>query len=266
MSNSVVEFYDGLAKHYHLIYGDWEQSLRRQSQALHTLIQQNLKRPPENVSLLDCSCGIGTQAIGLALIGYRVHATDLSPNAVERAKKEARRLGAEARFAVADMRDLEHCVEGLYDVVISCDNSVPHLMKDGEILRAASGMRAKLSVNGLLLIGTRDYDRMVEQRPPATPVRIVNGPHGRAFVFQVLDWADDGRSYGFEHFIVHETRDGWQTIHGRGEYRALLRAELTDLLGRTGFSHVRWHMPEETGYFETVVTAVPSTTHEWCST
>lgn len=38
----------------------------------------------ENIKLLDCSCGIGTQAIGLALVVYNVTATDLSEKAIKR--------------------------------------------------------------------------------------------------------------------------------------------------------------------------------------
>ncbi|MBV9279172.1 MAG: methyltransferase domain-containing protein, partial [Chloroflexi bacterium] len=82
------QFYDELAASYHLIFADWRGgSMPRQGEALDRLIRAGLGPPPRSV--LDCSCGIGTQSIGLALQGYRVRGTDLSPRAVERARREA---------------------------------------------------------------------------------------------------------------------------------------------------------------------------------
>jgi len=59
-----------------LIFRDWDASIKRQSKILDALIQKYAK---ENVqSILDCSCGIGTQALGLAKLGYQVYATFFS--------------------------------------------------------------------------------------------------------------------------------------------------------------------------------------------
>ncbi|MEU2630611.1 class I SAM-dependent methyltransferase, partial [Kitasatospora sp. NPDC007106] len=66
----VAGFYDGLAAGYHLIYADWEAGIRRQGAALDALLTDRLGSGPADV--LDCACGIGTQAIGLALRGHRV--------------------------------------------------------------------------------------------------------------------------------------------------------------------------------------------------
>ena len=67
---SVVGFYDGLAADYHLIYRDWEEAVERQGRVLDGLIREALGEGPREV--LDCACGIGTQAIGLAMRGHRV--------------------------------------------------------------------------------------------------------------------------------------------------------------------------------------------------
>ncbi|MFD9605130.1 class I SAM-dependent methyltransferase [Streptomyces sp. NPDC059970] len=97
---SVACFYDELADDYHLNYPDWDVSVRRQGDALDALIGQ------DRAAVLDCSCGIGTQAIGLALHGHRVTGTDLSPRAAARAAREAARRSLSLRTAAADMRRL----------------------------------------------------------------------------------------------------------------------------------------------------------------
>jgi glycine/sarcosine N-methyltransferase len=147
MTDEVAEFYDELAPHYHLIFGDWKRTVLRQSLVLDGLIRDRKGLPP--LSVLDCSCGIGTQAIGLALRGYRVHGTDLSRRAVERAEEEAATFGVVASFAVADMRALDSRVAGTFDVVISCDNALPHLLSDDDIRLAARGMWTRLNAGGL---------------------------------------------------------------------------------------------------------------------
>src|SRR4051812_17762744 len=101
---SVQRFYDGLAGEYHLMYADWRQEVRRQSSLLDGFIRQNMASPAKQV--LDCTCGIGTQAIALALAGYRVHATDLSAAAVERALREAGSFEVTLTGEAADLRKL----------------------------------------------------------------------------------------------------------------------------------------------------------------
>jgi glycine/sarcosine N-methyltransferase len=158
MSDSVLEFYEGLAGDYHQLFADWRQSVERQGGVLEALLRRQGVPPPR--SLLDCSCGIGTQAIGLALRGYTVHATDLSPASVARAEREARALGASLTTGVADMRTLDTQVPGRFDAVLSCDNAVPHLLTDADLDAAARALAAKLVPGGVLLVSIRDYDTL----------------------------------------------------------------------------------------------------------
>jgi SAM-dependent methyltransferase len=217
------------------------------------MIQAHLGKPP--LSILDCSCGIGTQAIGLALLGYVVHATDLSPKAVERAQEEAKRLKADLTFGVADFRVLETQVEGIFDAVISCDNSLPHLLRDEDLLLAARNIRSKLREGGLFLASIRDYDHILRERPRSTLPKIFGGDEERRIVFQVWDWEEGENIYTVHHFIVRELGGEWQTVHQATAYKAWLREEFDRILDEVGFHKLCWHMPDETGYYQPIVTA-----------
>jgi hypothetical protein len=70
----------------------------------------------------------------------------------------------------------------------------------------------------------------------------------------VWDWAADGRTYRVHQFILQE-EGGWRTAHHGGEYRALLRDDLAAAVRQAGLEEVRWHTPEESGYYQPVVTA-----------
>ncbi|MGH2460413.1 MAG: class I SAM-dependent methyltransferase [Chloroflexota bacterium] len=252
-TSSTQRFYDELASDYDLIYADWERSIQRQADALDRIIRGELTGP--SLTVLDCTCGIGTQAIGLAMRGYQVRGTDLSPASVARAAAESEKLGLKLSFAVADVRDLANQVEGTYDVVLSGDNALPHLLTDADLLRALRAVRTKLRPNGLFLASIRDYDRLAIERPRLDQPRVIDGPDGRRVTFQVWDWSDAGPIYTVHQFIVQERGSEWKTTHAATEYRALQREELTALLKQGGFVDIRWRLPDETAFFQPIVTA-----------
>jgi glycine/sarcosine N-methyltransferase len=254
MNDSVLEFYDELAEEYHLIFVDWKQAISRQGEVLNKVIQSKLTIPTtHNISLLDCSCGIGTQAIGLAKYGYNVSATDISSASVTRAEKEAASYGVKIDFGVADFRSLDKDVSGLFDIVLSADNAIPHLLTDGDLYKAFQNIHAKLNPGGLLLVTIRDYDALVEEKPSATQPRVFD--EGKRIVFQVWDWAGDGKTYTTNQFIMQEVNGEWKTKHYKTEYRALLQKDVNKALSATGFTEIEWHPPADTGYYQPIVTA-----------
>jgi glycine/sarcosine N-methyltransferase len=266
MANSVSRFYDGLADQYHLLFADWDAAVQRQGVVLDRLIVPHVGPPPHRV--LDASCGIGTQALGLAGRGYAVHGTDISAVALDRAEREAARLGVPLTTQVADLRSLQ-AVAGTYDVVLSCDNALPHLLTDDELAWAAAGMYAKLRPGGLLVASIRDYDALLREKPRADLPRVFDRTTGRQIAFQVWDWAagapSDAQMYTIHQFVVQE-RDiagaaepgeavAWTTHHESTVYRALQRADLTRIMEDVGFQHIIWHSPETTGYYQPILTA-----------
>jgi SAM-dependent methyltransferase len=86
--------YDELASQYHLIFEDWELSVERQGAALSSILQGKCGLAT-TARILDCACGIGTQSLGLAKMGFRVAGCDLSARAIERARLEASRRNAD---------------------------------------------------------------------------------------------------------------------------------------------------------------------------
>ncbi len=253
MTTEVVNFYDQLAADYHYIFADWEQSVQRQAGALTSLIESRKGAPP--LTLLDCTCGIGTQAIGLALRGFIVYATDLSAEAVERARVEAANMGASLTFGVADVLQLDKQVEGQFDVVLSCDNALAHFLTDGDLLAALRNMAAKTAPGGLLLASIRDYDHLLQEKPRSTQPQVTETAEGRRLSFQVWDWSGDGNSYTLNHFTVKQVNSDWDTSCRVTQLRAWRRAELTLLVKQAGFEDIRWHMPADSGFYQPIVTA-----------
>ena len=183
--------------------------------------------------------------------------TDLSPQAIQRARREALEAGASARFAVADFRALDTQVPGTFDLVISCDNALPHLLTGEDLRLGVRNMRSKLTPGGLLLASIRDYDRLLQEKPPATMPAVYDGPEGKTSHLPSMGVGEPSGPTYRVHFFILRVREGqWQTFHQTMVYRALPRDELTDALREEGLSDIRWHMPDETDYFQPIVTAL----------
>ncbi|MFW5418455.1 class I SAM-dependent methyltransferase [Nocardiopsis sp. CNT-189] len=67
--------------------------------------------------VLEVGCGLGGNAVHLALAGHRVTAADISPAAVREARRRAGAAGAEVEFAAADATDLGSGFTGFATVV-----------------------------------------------------------------------------------------------------------------------------------------------------
>jgi glycine/sarcosine N-methyltransferase len=252
VASSVRDFYDGLAADYHLVYGaDWDDAVQQQGAVLDRLIRDVHGAA---MDVLDCSCGIGTQAIGLALRGHRVRGSDISERSLERARLEAARQEATMSFDVADFRDLS-AVPGTFDVVISCDNAIPHLLDDADVASALRAMRSKLRRGGLLIISIRDYDKAMVERPPVAPPLLIAGPP-RRLVVRLHDWdAPESRLYTVRFFFITEAGSGWTLAHHSTRYRAMTRAALARVAQEAGFDDIVWWDAEKIGFHQPVMTA-----------
>lgn len=245
-------FYDELADYYHLIFQDWQASIDWQAGILGPLLEKECQR--SSLRILDCCCGIGTQALGLAKRGHDVTGSDISPAAIARARREAAQRGLSIDFHVADMRRLEALPGPPFEVVLAADNSLPHLLGDDDLRQAAAAILGRLVPGGIFVASIRDYDQLVTERPTMQPPVFFGEPGGRRFYHQVWDWTSE-RSYTLHLYLTWEDAGRWHSRHHASTYRALLRTELEAALTAVGFREVRWLMPAESGYYQPVVLA-----------
>jgi SAM-dependent methyltransferase len=247
------EFYDKMAADYHLISTGWTSSIEQQGEVLDRLIRKGL-RGSGPFRILDCSCGIGTQAFGLARLGHHVMGTDISPAAIQRARTEASKLGLNVDLAVADMRSMDD-LPGPFDAVLSFDNSIAHLVTDADLAFAFSNVLGLLRPGGVFLASMRDYDTAVRTRPTGTmPRRIVDSLGERVYV-QTWDWSEDSRFYDLRLFVLKRSGEAWSARPLETRIRAYTRAEITTELEKTGFSSSEWMFHDQSGYYQPVLMA-----------
>jgi SAM-dependent methyltransferase len=243
-------FYDSLADDYHLMFPDWWAHATWQGDVLDRLLRD--RGVQGGARLLDCTCGIGTQALPLAQLGYRVTGSDLSAGAVARARAEAAGRGIDVRLVVADVRVLD--VGGPFDAVISSDNSLPHLRTEDDLGSALTAVHARLAPGGVFLASVRDYDALVRDQVRGVMPTVHEDGGARRIVGQAWTWTDEMRTVTFDLFMIEQRGGDWRTTVRTTVYRAWRRDELTAAMRAAGFLDVTWHAPAESGYYQPVVT------------
>lgn len=232
----VTDFYNRLSPFYHLIYPDWDATIQLQASQLDELIREFWGDRVQTI--LDATCGIGTQALGLARLGYDVTASDISPAPLERAKEEAARRNLSITFRPADLRTLSSEHGRTFDLVIACDNAVPHLLSDDEIRTAFREMYRCAAVGGGCIISVRDYDPAESRGIKVVPYGMRSDGSRRFLVFQV--WEFHGEIYDLSMYFVEDRGEPECATHVmRSKYYAIPVARLLGLMTEAGFRGVR---------------------------
>ena len=108
-------FYNKLASQYDKLFLDWQSTTQEQALILNKLFKAY--GFDDTARILDCACGIGTQSIGLASLGYQVTASDISDGELAQAKERAAKNQVKIRFEHADFCALSQTFSEQFDIV-----------------------------------------------------------------------------------------------------------------------------------------------------
>ena len=243
-------FYNNLATQYDKLFLDWQATTREQAEILNRIFQNN--EFEGTARILDCACGIGTQSIGLAVLGYNVTASDISEGELAEAEKRAKENNVKICFKQADFCALSDTFTEKYDIVIAMDNALPHMLSSSDLETAIKSIVNQIEKNGIFVASIRDYDSLLMDKPPYSPPYIHKTDKGQRVSFQTWVWNDE--NYKLTQYIIDD-EETLQVSKFECEYRATRREEITKLLFAHGCSKVEWKFPDETGFYQPIVVA-----------
>ena len=243
-------FYDSMASQYDKLFLDWQATTREQAVILDRIFRSY--GFDGHASILDCACGIGTQSIGLAALGYRVTASDISDRELAEAAKRAAENRVSIRFEHADFCALSETFAEAFDIIICMDNALPHMLSHDALGSAVVSITDRMKDGGIFVASIRDYDALLMEKPPYSPPYIHKTAGGQRVSFQTWTWEDD--HYKLIQYIIDDAKM-LEISKFECEYRATRRAEITDLLLAGGCSEVKWLFPEETDFYQPIVVA-----------
>ena len=246
----IQSFYNNLASQYDKLFLDWQVAVKEQSIILDKLFKDN--GYDEKSKILDCACGIGTQSIGLASMGYNVTASDISDGELEEARMRAMKSNVKICFKNADFRMLSKTFSKEFNIIIAMDNALPHMLTKSDLEIAIKSITSKLAPGGMFVASIRDYDALLESKPPYSAPYIHKTDKGQRVSFQTWTWNAD--CYKLIQYII-EDEERLKINKFECEYRAVKREELTNLLLSNGCSSVVWKFPEETNFYQPILIA-----------
>lgn len=126
-----------------------------------------------------------------------------------------------------------------FDVVLSFDNSLPHLLTDADLLAAFREFPSVLRPGGIVLCSVRDYERIDRAETSTHPY----GTRWRGGVEYRLrhDWTwRDAAHYDATMVIEEKRADEWrEVVRTTMTYYAVAIARLMELMSEAGFVKVR---------------------------
>jgi len=194
-------------------------------------------------SVLDCSCGWGTQTIPLSKMGWRVTACDVSETSMALARKYADQESVSIDFKVCDMRDLAQVFNQQFDCVISF-KSLYEIPTDEGVCQAIHGMYEALKPGGKCYIELRDMDELMKEQPRHVFCGEKTMPDGRIICIEDWDYESESSVIAMDAFLREDnSRDPsdhfrWVTETIGKRKKVLRKAELQHLLQREGFDSV----------------------------
>ena len=248
--NITQNFYDNMASDYDKLFLDWQGATREQAVILDQLFRDY--GFDTQAQVLDCACGIGTQSIGLASLGYSMTSSDISDAELAEAAQRARENNVSIRFAHADFTALEKVFSEDFDIVIAMDNPLAHMLTRDDMEAAIGSIIGRIKSGGLFVSSFRDYDALLEEKPAYSPPYIHETEAGKRVSFQTWDWEED--IYRLTQYIIDDQID-LSVSKFDCALRAVRRQEVTDLLLAHGCREVVWKFPEETGFYQPIVIA-----------
>lgn len=112
------------------------------NQALEEILQNYKVK-----TILDLTCGTGSQVFWLAKRGYEVHGLDFNENMLRIARRKARKEKINVIFLEGDVRNAQ---VGKFDAALTIFNAVGHLTKN-DFEKAMQNISQNLNENGLYI-------------------------------------------------------------------------------------------------------------------
>jgi SAM-dependent methyltransferase len=149
--------YDGLAEVYDWLVPD---ELVEPSGAV-AAFETVLDLVPSGGRVLDCACGTGQLAVGAALRGYAVAASDASEQMVASTHELAARHGASLATAVCAWESMPAPgLAGPFHAVFCVGNSITHAAGAARRRAALTAMARVLAPDGVLAVTSRTWERV----------------------------------------------------------------------------------------------------------
>jgi ubiquinone/menaquinone biosynthesis C-methylase UbiE len=200
--------------------------------AKNTVIEKLLKR--YNVqTVLDLTCGTGSQVFFLNKRGYKCTGADFSPALLEIAREKSLNEKIDIMFIDGDMRTLQ---AGQFDAAITIFNAVGHLTKVG-FEKAMRNIHSNLKDGGIYIFDIFNLDAMTESVVidlSCHTYKKINDIQIHATQCSTIN-QDNGVLTSYDMYMVQKNTDKPEQFRHKFSLQIYTAKELQEMLTRNGF-------------------------------
>lgn len=184
-------------------------------------------------TVLDLTCGTGSQVFFLTQHGYQVTGVDFSPSLLTIARQKAHDANVNVSFIDGDMRTSQ---VGTFDAVITIFNAIGHLTK-ADFAHALRNIHRNLKTGGLYVFDIFNLAALTDEVVANLAVqgsKKVHGAHVHWVQCSTLD-RNAGQLTSYDHYIVQQHVETPQSVQHQFSLQLYTTLELTTLLASHGF-------------------------------
>lgn len=220
--------YSAKAEHYDFLEGN-SISEEAFNEVLDKLLKKYKKR-----SILDITCGTGTQSIYLHKKGYDVTASDLSKGMIAIAQKKYPQI----KFHQADMRTAKF---GKFDAIISIFNAIGHLSKP-DFEKAIKNIGSNLNQDGIYIFDIFNLDFMKNNFKDYEFIDTCKEVEGTKYVRFNKNMFDLKKGIMFinQKTYIQNNMDKPEVFKDSWDMQIYSSEQLRDILNRNGFEVLKF--------------------------
>jgi len=149
------------------LVGMWDAFIdaKKRMESEGPFLLRHLPKGPGHMKVFDACMGTGVDSIYLLKKGYAVTGNEIDPEFLSRGRANSRRENVSPTFTAYDWLKLDQHIEPkTFDAVICLGNSLTYLFQRDEQLRALGNFFTILKSGGVLIMDTRNYDYLLDER------------------------------------------------------------------------------------------------------
>lgn len=204
------------------------------SKAINTLLEKILKEHHVN-TVLDLTCGTGSQVFWLNKVGFEVVGSDVSRNMLKIAKQKAKHNNLKIKFLQGDCRNV---YAGNFDAAITIFNAIGHLTRE-DFKLTIQNINLNLNSDGLYIFDIYDLDYLKagDNITKLTGDWMITSNGNRVREIQFSTISDDGILASYSTYVHQDSNSNLIKVSKGYENTLQVYSanELQDMLKENGF-------------------------------
>ena len=206
---------------------------------LKNSVVEKLLKKYSTKTVLDLTCGTGSQVLFLAKRGYEVVGSDFSPDLLKIARKKAKEAKLNLRFIDGDMRTIQ---VGKFDAAITMFNAVGHLSKAG-FEKAMRNVNKNLKDGGVYVFDILNLEALTDEVVSNFSMykhKKFNDTQLHSVQCSTID-RKNGFLTSYDHHILQKKADKPTRINNKFSLQIYSAKDLREMLTRSGFKTLEQH-------------------------